>query len=54
MLSYCCQTPEPVRAFSSVGACVGGVKYQIADNTEIFRATTASGGDLWEYFVDEE
>lgn len=31
-----------------------GVMYQLVDNTEIFRASTASGGDLVEYFVDED
>lgn len=28
--------------------------YKPADNTEIFRAATASGGDLAGYFVDED
>jgi len=36
----------------SCGVC--GVKFQPIDNTELFRAATASGGDLVEYFVDEE
>jgi hypothetical protein len=27
---------------------------QLADSMEIIRAVTASGGDLVEYFVDEE
>jgi transcription elongation factor Elf1 len=36
----------------SCGVC--GLRYQLVDNTEIFRAETASGGDLVEYFVDEE
>jgi hypothetical protein len=28
--------------------------YQLSDNKDIFRAATASGGDLWDYFVDED
>lgn len=35
-----------------MGVC--GLRYQLVDNTEIFRAATASGGDLVKYFVDEE
>ena len=31
-----------------------GVMYQLADNKDIFRAATMSGGDLIEYFVDED
>jgi hypothetical protein len=40
-----------VKQVSSCAIC--GVRYQLADNTELFRAATASGGDLVEYFVDE-
>jgi transcription elongation factor Elf1 len=36
----------------SCGIC--GLRYQLVDNTEIFIAAIASGGDLVEYFVDEE
>ena len=35
----------------SCGIC--GLRYQLVDNTEIFIAAMASGGDLVEYFVDE-
>jgi transcription elongation factor Elf1 len=35
----------------SCGIC--GMKYQLVDNIEPFRAATASGLDLVEYFVDE-
>ena len=42
------------KAKQSLSCGVCGVKYQLADNTELFRAATASGGDLVEYFVDEE
>lgn len=31
-----------------------GVIYQLTDNTEIFRAATASGGDLVEHFLDAD
>jgi hypothetical protein len=30
------------------------VRYQLVENTEIFKAATASGEDLVEYVVDEE
>jgi hypothetical protein len=36
----------------SCGVC--GLKYQLVDNTEMFRGTTASGGDLVKYFVEDE
>jgi hypothetical protein len=36
----------------SCGVC--GLRYQLADNTELFRAATASGGDLVEYFMGED
>ncbi len=36
----------------SFGVC--GLRYQLVENTEIFRAATASGGDLVEYFVYED
>jgi len=36
----------------SCGVC--GLRYQLVDNTGLFRAATASGGDLVEYFVDKE
>ena len=36
----------------SCGVC--GLKYQLVDNPEIFRAATASGGDLAKYFVEDE
>jgi hypothetical protein len=28
--------------------------YQLVDNTDLLRAATASGGDLIEYFIDED
>jgi len=42
------------RRFPLLVVVLGEVKYQIADNTEIFKAATASGGDLVECFVDED
>jgi putative salt-induced outer membrane protein YdiY len=35
----------------SFGVC--GLRYQLVDNTELFRAVTASRGDLVWYFVDD-
>jgi hypothetical protein len=31
-----------------------GIMYQLADKTDILRAATASGGDMVEYFIDED
>jgi hypothetical protein len=36
----------------SCGIC--GMKYQLVDNIELFRAATASGGDLVEFFTDRD
>ena len=33
---------------------VCGVMYQYADKTALLRAATASGGDMIEYFIDDE
>ena len=30
-----------------------GVKYQLATKTDLLRAATSRGGDLLEYFIDE-
>jgi hypothetical protein len=42
------------KAKQALFCAIYGVMYQLADNTELFIAATASGGDLVEYFVDEE
>jgi hypothetical protein len=42
------------KAKQALSCAICGVMYQLADNTELFRAATASGGDLVEYFVDED
>ena len=42
------------KAKQALSCAICGVTYQLADNTEIFRSATASGGDLVEYFVDED
>jgi hypothetical protein len=42
------------KAKQALSCAIYGVMYQLADNTEILRAATVSGGDLVEYFVDEE
>jgi hypothetical protein len=42
------------KANQALSCAICGVKYQPADNTEIFRAATASGGDLAKYFVEDE
>ena len=42
------------KAHQSLSCTICGVMYQLADNKDIFRAATASGGDLVEYFVDED
>jgi hypothetical protein len=31
-----------------------GIMYQLVDKTDLLRAATASGGDLVEYFCDED
>jgi hypothetical protein len=31
-----------------------GVMYQLVDKTDLLRAATASGGDMIEYFIDED
>lgn len=41
------------KAHQALSCAICGVMYQLAGNTELFRAATASGGDLVEYFVDE-
>lgn len=42
------------KAKQALSCAICGVMYQLADNTKIFRAATVSGGDLVEYFIDEE
>ena len=42
------------KAKQALSCAICGVMYQLADNTDLFRSSTASGGDLVEYFVDEE
>ena len=39
------------KAKQALSCAICGVMYQLADNTEIFRAATASGGDLVEYIL---
>jgi hypothetical protein len=31
-----------------------GIIYQLVDKTDLLRAATASGGDMIEYFIDED
>jgi len=42
------------KAKQALSCAMCGVKYQLVDNTEIFRAATVSGGDLVGHFVDKE
>ena len=42
------------KAKQALSCRVCGLKYRLVDNTEIFRAATANGGDLAGYFVDED
>ena len=42
-----------LKAKQALSCAICGVMYQLADNTEIFRAATASGGDLVENVLDE-
>ena len=42
------------KAHQALSCAIWGVMYQLADNKDIFRAATASGGDLLDYFVDED
>ena len=43
-----------LKAKQALSCAICGVMYQLAGKTELFRAATASGGYLVEYFVDEE
>ena len=42
------------KAHQAPSCAICGVMYQLSDKEDIFRAATASGGDLWDYFVDED
>ena len=42
------------KANQALSCAICGVMYQLADNKDVFRAATASGGDLVEYFIDED
>jgi len=37
-----------LKAKQALSCSICGVMYQLADNTELFRAATASGGDIME------
>ena len=41
-----------LKAKQALSCAICGVMYQLADNTEMFRAATASGGDLVEYLLE--
>jgi hypothetical protein len=42
------------KAHQALSCAMCGVMYQLADQTDILRAATASGGDMVDYFVDDE
>lgn len=42
------------KAHQALSCAICGVMYQLASQTDILRAATASGGDMVEYFVDDE
>jgi len=42
------------KAHQALSCAICGVMYQLADQKDILRAATASGGDILEYFVDDE
>ena len=39
------------KAHQALSSPICGVMYQLSDNTVMFRAATASGGDLVEYYL---
>jgi hypothetical protein len=41
-------------AHQALNCVICGVMYQLASQTDILRAATASGGDMLEYFMDED
>ena len=41
-------------AHQALSCAICGVLYQLIDNKNIFRAATASWGDLIDYFFDED
>jgi transposase-like protein len=42
------------QARQALNCAICGVMFQLAEKTDILRAATASGGDMIEYFVDDE
>jgi hypothetical protein len=42
------------QAHQALTCPICGVMFQLAGKTEILRAATASGGDLVEYYIDDE
>ena len=42
------------KAHQALDCAICGVMYQLASQTDILRAATASGGDMVEYFMDED
>jgi hypothetical protein len=42
------------KAHQALSCAICGVMYQLADDKDIFRAAIMSGGDLVDYFVDED
>lgn len=65
--SYCssCGTPTRLdrvdnalagkdKAHQALNCAVCGVMFQLAERKDVLRAATASGGDMVEYYVDEE
>jgi hypothetical protein len=45
---------EKFKAHQALSCAICGVMYQLADNKDMFRAATMSGGYLLEYFIDED
>jgi hypothetical protein len=42
------------KARQALSCAICGVLYQLDDQTDTLRAATASGGDLLEYFLDDD
>jgi hypothetical protein len=42
------------KAHQALSCTICCVMYQLCDNKDIIRAAKASGGDLMEYFIDED
>ena len=42
------------KAHQALSCAICGIMYQLASQTDILRAATASGGDMVEYFVDDD